>query len=482
MKNKKIMVLLGSLAVFLLVFIIANSVSESEGLVADENQDLYIAEYEEEVEELYVSQIQQIRASFPPASEVVHLNEIFAHLTQEDFLYDLEYLMYVLNNNFSHMIILEERGFDINQMAENAIEKILANENISIAYFWDVLWYDFFEYIRGIGHLEKLGIGHYRNAVESNIAPGGIFRSGQAFIARPLILNPNTLLLYGDILSLTENPPFVTGRNILVNRYATNIPIRTHPRNLNTRILEEDRIAYMQIVAFTGDISSIDRTTIRDFYEEIEDFEHLIIDLRGNLGGSMVYFFSLIMAPLINEDLSHTFFYFHKDGQHVINRKTRAYARGPAGANPAFPLASTRLPASEEIIATIPESNRWAIEYFDYFGTATFRVRRNDAVTGSSNFDGEIWLLVDNYAFSAPQLAASFVYETDFATIVGQTTGGMIGGATSMIFFSLPNTGIIISFDYGLMLDSNGRPLENGTIPHIYSNNPLATVLELIGQ
>jgi len=99
----------------------------------------------------------------------------------------------------------------------------------------------------------------------------------------------------------------------------------------------------------------------------------------------------------------------------------------------------------------------------------------------ASGFDGTIWLLTDERMGSAAQIAAWFAKESGFATLVGDTTGGFYGGARTNA--PLHNTGIGITFDMLYATDSNGRPLEAGTVPHYFNipeHDALETTLAII--
>ena len=71
----------------------------------------------------------------------------------------------------------------------------------------------------------------------------------------------------------------------------------------------------------------------------------------------------------------------------------------------------------------------------------------------------------------------------DFATLVGKPVGGSFA---PMLYFVLPNTGIIMTWESLYLTDQYGRSLEEfPTIPH-YFNRPgldaLETTLQLIAD
>lgn len=46
-----------------------------------------------------------------------------------------------------------------------------------------------------------------------------------------------------------------------------------------------------------------DGKKIRNFFEEIKNYDKLIIDIRGNSGGANAYWIKNIVMPLANEEL-----------------------------------------------------------------------------------------------------------------------------------------------------------------------------------
>ena len=100
-------------------------------------------------------------------------------------------------------------------------------------------------------------------------------------------------------------------------------------------------------------------------------------------------------------------------------------------------------------------------------------------------------MLVDEWVFSGDQWIAAAYKNLGFATLVGETTGGMLGGfmhegeGGGTYNMMLPNSGFIVRFDNTLMLDSTGRPVEYGTEPHFFNRpglDALGTVLEMIHE
>ena len=118
----------------------------------------------------------------------------------------------------------------------------------------------------------------------------------------------------------------------------------------------------------------------------------------------------------------------------------------------------------------------------------SYGFRRELTVYPSANrwdFDGKVWILTDASSVSGAEIAAALAKESGVATVVGTRTAGVFGGYTAA-FVGLPNTGIIVRYDYGYTTDMQGRSLEEfGVTPNIFNRpgmNALETVLALIAE
>ncbi|MCL2285206.1 MAG: S41 family peptidase [Firmicutes bacterium] len=244
------------------------------------------------------------------------------------------------------------------------------------------------------------------------------------------------------------------------------------PNNITTYILEPGRIAYIHIASFLNNIN-LDSETLFPFYEEIQDFEHLIIDIRGNGGGWVESFQTNVVSMLIDDVIS--FYHFEL---YVASERTADIFEEPlslTGGNlyGVFPVAefieARNMPFfAEEDIDLLDYATVWSVDIFP----------REDGTP----FRGDIWLLVDGDSASASEMAANLALGTGFATVVGSPTAGVTGVVYT--YAALPNTGILFRIDLGYTIDPNGRSIEEfGIIPEILNApgmDALDTVLAVI--
>ena len=247
---------------------------------------------------------------------------------------------------------------------------------------------------------------------------------------------------------------------------------RGNENNVTTRILEPDRIAYIHIASWAN-CYELDGEVLFPFFEEVQSYEHLIIDIRGNAGGFPEYVTKVIGA-LIDEPLDFVYYEFFTAGE---------MAMGIWDVNTVFLVtADDKLNAYEFI-----HKNNLTAFNKDDLALITYAVRWNyriEPMENSSPFMGDIWILVDDRSASASELIALIAMDTGFATVVGEPTRGVTPVQT--LHISLPQTGIIFRLDIGSLVDSTGRSLEEfGVTPQIANNegmDALETVLSVIDK
>jgi len=419
--------------------------------------------------------------------------EIYQFLNQgnENLLYDFNYLMRALEENWPFFnLSISANGVDVHEVADN-VRRILsdpATEDVDTHAFLDFLRENFFWEIGRIGHLWLMW--QYQDHFESIRAHNQIVRDMgvtpyNVAAALERHARPQTAMFYETLRD--------AGGSRLVH------PDTLTPREslsvYETAILEEGRIAYLAVsrmMNITEDPwqprlnAPRYQALLYEFHGQIEGFGHLIIDMRGNTGGINLHFDAFVVSPLLREQMYFPGYVFYMGGEysrvarenHDLRMWYTLYQFSPNAATFAesLPYLDTEinLPYAFEVFYSL---------YPGYIYSNTVSTIREEIL-----FDGAIWMLVDEMTASAAESAVAMLKLNNIATVVGETTYGILGTTfdPTNAVVSLPNTGILVRMDISYFTDIYGRPLQGyGISPH-YFNRPgmdaLETVLAMIAE
>jgi hypothetical protein len=388
--------------------------------------------------------------------------EFLRSIPREDILYDIDYLLNILEYNFPFIDSIYDRyGVDMVELGKE-LKATLENKtfNPDIIEFITLI-NDFLRNSRGIGHLRS-------------IPRNWIIMDSMWF--QETILTPQGSEFYGEIDEIDVHDAH---RDIR----------RTSPI-ITTEIIEEDRIGYMKIHSFHM-LQSIDHYTVQPFFDEIVDFEHLIIDLRGNGGGfthTMLFFISPLVEP---NTIVEFYLFFPQEEQafaHIesmgLNREHLYLSFRPRHTEEVrlrrVPNEEVRLQRTQSGLGNEPD---WVYEmlmeseYYITAGMSMFPTR--SFTTLHTDFNGQLWLLTDGVSASMSEWVTAIMSMNDLAIVVGERTAGIFGipGFGEGMIFPLPNTGMLIEYDFAYVYDRDGRPLSDGIDPD-YWNRPGMDALE----
>lgn len=197
-----------------------------------------------------------------------------------------------------------------------------------------------------------------------------------------------------------------------------------------------DEVAYLKIKIMNGNRIEEDGREIRKFYEKIKNYDKLIIDIRGNGGGSDWYWERNVVEPLAKEKISVSNYIFIRGKYYEKFYSSRGMRT--------FPVSNL----NKNILSSFPEE----IETdFDRYNISAREISPKNPI----GFNGKIYLLIDNIVYSSSESFAVFCKSSGFATLVGGTTGGD-GIGIDPFLFSLPNSGIVIRYSGEMALNGDG--------------------------
>jgi len=490
------MKVLTALAMALLLLLLVGCGRNNEQ--SDEN---LLADYPENVHEYTPEQSMVISpVSVPQQERPITMADLHPiqplNLTTEDLLYDLDFMVRVIEDTFPFFGVLERRfGIDIHELAQETREIIInypyslqdfAYEiGIALEYmpaldeqvFWGILRGDFFGQFSPFAHASSLhytaSSTHLRGPFES-LASRTFYRN-QATLTQNLLAEDHKLFQFYFRIDPSHFQAIVHDEL---------------SQAVETSIIEEGRIAYVNIGSLMNPTGAFVQK-LMNFYEEIQKYEYLIIDMRDSSGGFAITAPALIMYPLwydrdnAPEMTMYAFFISYDIAQshsHVIQAHP-AYVRNPNHALPLFEiLEMNHLPY-------LNEQDKPFLSYGFRINVNVNNINLNSSRSTSTlnisriPFTGKIWILTSSRNYSASAVFANIAKDTGFATLVGeQVAGGLT--ATGPYHVTLPNTGIVVGWDRDYLTDQYGRALnEFLPTPHYFNKegrDALETVLQLI--
>jgi C-terminal processing protease CtpA/Prc len=230
------------------------------------------------------------------------------------------------------------------------------------------------------------------------------------------------------------------------------------PEWLTTRVWPKEKIAYIRFRNF--ELDNVDEEMydfLIAFYRSVKDYNHFIVDVRGNSGGWKQVWVDNIIAPLIKKKTTSRMYVGFRNGAYVN------LFRQEAGIEKAV--------AKESFNYLPPEVLTNDFTVYDY----SIAVEPSDIV----DFNAGISLLIDNSTWSASAAFALFCKETNFAKLYGTATKGE-AVSSGTIFYVLPNSKIVIRFNPCMGIDYSGSSCEEVKVqPDVYFESDIRNQDEL---
>ena len=380
-------------------------------------------------------------------------------MTSEEKLSDFDTLCAILDECYPFWHEVQQANIDKDEVYRVYRDNI-ANTKTDIEFFKEISY--FLKEFHGFGHLSVLDGYLYRLYLDSVSAGNEVLSKQEKQKIQTLVdvlTNPVSQKTYSLLDQSHEGFRSTIGLKEEYKNQEPSTETGALPQ-LETAIDNDQKAAYLKIDTFDLTNYQRDKSLLEKFYKEIEAVPNLIVDLRGNSGGSDLYWQDLIVAPNAKESLlSERYYLFH------VSEANREYI-----------VANGILP---EELAVSAESI--LSQYQNRFSHYTVDKTAFDAA--ESPYKGKIWVLVDDTVYSASENFAVFCKNTGFATLVGTATGGD-GGIADPMLVALPNSGLIVRFSvfYGINADGSGNEA-NGTKPDILitdGEDALNKCLELI--
>ncbi|MCL2377161.1 MAG: S41 family peptidase [Defluviitaleaceae bacterium] len=442
-----------------------------------------------------------------------------SNFSKDELLYDFDFMVQTMEETFPYFGVAQRRlGIDIRELAaetrvmiENypqSMQHVAQEQGIALNQlppmdehiFWSIVRHEFFGQFAPFANAQMLSFEDHQTLWSFYTPPALATGSAHYIHNAMLFTHPNVRGFYErqqeHAVNLAyENPNLF--RFIFREDPTTQ---QDRPPVLTTEIIEEGRIAYLNLSTFFTPNLREHSHPVDRFFMAIYDYDHLIIDIRDNDGGRIDFARMIIMHTIwANRDIMPPMplYAFYRDTERA-RTLAEAHIDTEGRASRFMPQSDHPLAASDILAqSSLPHLNQDDMRGLGFgtkFDAGLDYLSSNDFHFAQERmwiprhilpFEGQVWLLTSETNRQASAMFARQARYMDFATLVGeQTSGGYT--STVMTHFSLPNTSILVSWDIDYLVDEHGRALEEfPTQPH-YFNRPgmdaLETVLQMIAE
>jgi hypothetical protein len=341
----------------------------------------------------------------------------FKQLTTQEKLEDFEAVYTILKENYPYFEVNKRlHGIDWLGNKEKYIEKV--KETKDDEEFVNVL----------LESLADLNNGH-THIVDVN------YYNGMKEIARNNNI-PNYTEVLSDKIVIERYENYGVKLAAQKGREIESIFVKD---NVATELLEGEKLAYLGIKSFMPESMNKDGEIISDFLSKIQEYKTLVIDLRGNSGGSELYWMKYLVPSLIKDSVTDIRYLLFPGGEHYTSIFNNAN-----GVNMIEPIENI----DKENLINLPKEAK--VEFKEYL-----KIKHNYEPSNLVNFKGKIYVIIDKHVFSASESFAVFVKSTGFATLIGEKTGGDGIGANPALY-ALPHSGFILRYSPVMGLTADG--------------------------
>lgn len=381
--------------------------------------------------------------------EVYEKNKDFlGRITKRQKVEDYEYMWKTLRESYPFFGVAKRLGIDVDGIYRYYKRKIKnSNGDGEFVYLINECLDNFYM----IGHLESVDYDNYENARY-------LYKDNPKRRAWYNAINNIKAVYFYDKYKIIEKE--------IINLENKESRYEDETENIVTKIIAQDKIAYIKIAAFDYISMEQDGRKILEFYNKIKDYKNLIIDVTDNGGGSDYCWMYYIVSPNIARPMLSEYYILFNE-----SKNNKPYLNDAD-----ITLISKKI----EHLPYFPNLNKEDIKNLKNFYHMSLNVFPNN---NENMFKGKIWSLINDKTYSSADKYANFCKATGFSTLVGTVTGGD-GIGVDPEYLMLPNSGMLIrySMEYGINPDGSNNE-EFGTIPDFNcekGETPLDACLKLI--
>lgn len=390
-------------------------------------------------------------------------------ITKQQMLDDYDAMWTAMEENYPFWNALDRLGYPdyttVRAQYRKELEEMEQDGDYTMTAFLEVIANSLYDVCGTVGHVSIVNSNSFRDldVYRNHLSEMPELQPWVDVIQQPEVIAFYEYFDYLDSLETDEQQETDTPEETEAAQEAE--LSRLKERNLTTQILSEGKTAYINIESFDDAFIEGDLPKISAFLEQVQDYEHLIIDIQNNGGGNSTYWEDAFVKPNIAEPITVS--------------DVRLIGNGVLAQKFYYDMDYETLKLSLDDIKSNPDFTALHLDDLDTLTFAKTMPYTYEPDTSEALFKGKIWVLASSSVYSAAEGFAVFCKQTGFATIVGKTTGGSNSGGA--ILFELPNSHCLVEFDVEYCLNPDGScSQEIGTTPDIETDNALHTVLDLI--
>ncbi len=357
------------------------------------------------------------------------------------YLEDYDYVWSLLEENYPYYSYIENEGLDMKDIKaryRNEVIKVDDEENFA------ELLSRMFNELGGVGHLSVVDNNIY-NGYKTALNNGGF---GNETINAAFSQRLNSKKLAGRYC-LEEDKTFEELKEDIYSQ-------------IQIQYISKANALYIKIPSFSTDLIERDKDILVKAFADYPETENIIFDITANHGGSDEYWINNLVKPFGGSYEQQSILYFKESNltEDYLGQET-------------FKETSS-LDSVPECVQDL-KLDKYIDNGLSINGEPTIQTKNKTI---------KKWVLISKDTYSAADSFAQFCKDTNWANLVGSSTGGAGGGITPVLEI-LPNTGLLIRFSIDVVIDDDKLNVIEGTSPNIQcikNETPIDKCIERISE
>ena len=336
---------------------------------------------------------------------------------------DYEYVWNLLESNYPYYRCIENEGLDIEDVKERYSNEVIDVDNEES--FAEVLS-RMFDELGGLAHLSVVDNNTY-------IGYWSVLNSGG-------FGNERIDTAFRERLTSKKLAP----RYSLKNSNELDVNKEDMYPQVEIQYIEDINTLLLKIPSFSQDLIDRDKDVLVKAFADYPKTENVIFDISGNSGGSDKYWIENLVEPFGGSYEQKSILYFKESDL------TEEYL----GNDMLSDIASL-----ENVPKCVLELN------LDKYMDNSLSVSGETKIKSNCK-DIKKWVLISGKTYSSADSFVQFCKDTNWACLVGDSTGGAGGGITPVLEL-LPNSGLLVRFSIDVVVDDDKLNVIEGTSPNI---------------